>query len=61
MRKVRITGYVVYDEDEIPQGCSGEYIANKIADLLFQEDFPREWEFHTESDEEIEWDEEATE
>lgn len=61
MRKVKITGYVIYDDLEEIYGDSridGETIAGIIEDRLFQEDFPREWSFEVESDEEVDWKEE---
>lgn len=57
MRKAKITGYVIYDDLEEIYGDSridGETIAGIIEDKLFQEDFPQEWSFEVESDEEIE-------
>lgn len=56
MRKVKISGFITYDERDLPKGCqNGKYVAARLEDILFQEDFTREWSFTAESDEEIEW------
>ncbi|NMF00023.1 hypothetical protein [Aneurinibacillus aneurinilyticus] len=54
MRKTKITGYVIYDENE----TGGQSVASLLEDLLFNQDYPREWSFEVESDEEIEWEDE---
>ncbi|GAA0840563.1 hypothetical protein GCM10008915_36370 [Bifidobacterium pullorum subsp. gallinarum] len=56
MRKVEIRGYVIYDPEEI---ASGDLICGRIEDLLFNEDYPREWSFESVSDAEVVYEEEA--
>ncbi|QOT13708.1 hypothetical protein JNUCC32_31415 (plasmid) [Paenibacillus sp. JNUCC32] len=50
MRKVEIRGYVVYDPEEV---ASGDLICGRIEDMLFNEDYPREWSFEAVSDTEV--------
>nr|WP_187354054.1 hypothetical protein [Brevibacillus laterosporus] len=52
MRKVWLSGYVIYDEDEL---LTGEEVAGRIEDLLFNEEFPREWSFSAVKDGGVEW------
>lgn len=58
MRRVKIEGYVIYDENELGYGTNGSGVTSRIEDLLFNEDFSREWEFNAVSDEEVEWEDE---
>ncbi|ARC67948.1 hypothetical protein CHCC15325_3028 [Bacillus licheniformis] len=55
MRKVKIEGYVIYNEDELIQGTC---VTHEIDHWLFNEDIPREWSFSAVSDEEVDYDEE---
>lgn len=55
MRLVEIKGYVIYDDNEMPTGLDVVY---RLENLLFNENFPREWEFTVISDKEIEWEDE---
>lgn len=59
MRKVKITGYIIYDETYFPTGHqNGESVAAYLEAILFNEEFTREWSFSAEYDEEIEWEDE---
>ncbi|WP_190323024.1 hypothetical protein [Bacillus swezeyi] len=55
MRKVKIEGHVIYNEDELIHGTC---VTHEIDHWLFNEDFPREWSFNAVSDEEVDYDEE---
>lgn len=53
MRRVEIKGYVVYDETETWRIKDGDDVADRIADLLLNEDYPCEWSFEALSDTEV--------
>lgn len=56
MRKVEIRGYVVYDPEEVRWGNrDGQAVCARIEDVLFNEDFPREWSFKPVSDTEVDY------
>ncbi|MBM7029851.1 hypothetical protein [Bacillus velezensis] len=56
MRKVKIEGYVLYNEDEL---IHGSCVTDEIDHWLFsQADFPYEWMFKAVSDEEVSAEEE---
>nr|WP_154895253.1 hypothetical protein [Paenibacillus xylanexedens] len=54
MRRVEIRGYVVYDPNEVRNpDIGGMEVCARIENLLFNEDFPVEWEFTAVSDTEF--------
>lgn len=60
MRKVEIRGYVIYDPNELYRpDIGGPEVCSRIENLLFNEDYPREWSFEAVSDVEVDYVEEA--